>query len=131
MTHPARGRLGAICAELPEAECKEWGQHVQYRVRGKTFAYLLDDHHGDGILGVVAKAASGEARGLIEGDAKRYYAPPYLHHHGWVGLRLDRGFVDWEEVAGLVTDSYALVAPKKLVRQAGEKSASSPGDESR
>ena len=127
MRERAQHRLAAVAASLPEAEWKEWGRHVQYRVRGKTFAYLLDDHHGDGILGVVAKAAPGEARGLSEGDPERYYAPAYLHHHGWVGMRLDREPVDWEEVAGLVTDSYALVAPKRLVRQASEKSASSPG----
>jgi len=31
-----------------------------------------------------------------------------------VGLRLDAGRIDWDLVAELVTDSYLLVAPKRL-----------------
>jgi predicted DNA-binding protein (MmcQ/YjbR family) len=125
---PPLGRLTAICEELPEAESEASGRHLTFRVRGRTFAYLLDDHHGDGILGVVGKAAPGEAEALIAGDPERYYPPAYLHHRGWVGLRLDREPVDWEEVAGLVTDSYLLVAPKKLAREAVDNAGSSPGD---
>jgi predicted DNA-binding protein (MmcQ/YjbR family) len=38
-----------------------------------------------------------------------------MAHHGWVGLRLDVGEVDRDEVEDLVVQSYRLVAPKKLV----------------
>jgi predicted DNA-binding protein (MmcQ/YjbR family) len=131
MSHPAREQLGAICAELPGAEWEASGRHVTFRVRGRTSAYLLDDHQGDGILGVVGKAAPGEASALIAGDPERYYPPAYLHHRGWIGLRLDREPVDWEEVAGLVTDSYLLVAPRRLAREAIERSRSSPRRERR
>jgi predicted DNA-binding protein (MmcQ/YjbR family) len=124
----ARERLIELTAELPGAEWEASGRHLTLRVRGRTFAYLLDDHQGDGILGVVGKAAPGEAEALIAGDPERYYPPAYLHHRGWIGLRLDREPVDWEEVAGLVTDSYLLVAPKRLAREAIERSGSSPGD---
>jgi predicted DNA-binding protein (MmcQ/YjbR family) len=127
----ARERLVELTADLPGAEWEASGRHVTFRVRGRTFAYLLDDHQGDGILGVVGKAAPGEAEALIAGDPERYYPPAYLHHRGWIGLRLDREPVDWEEVAGLVTDSYLLVAPKRLAREAVEKSGSSPADGSR
>jgi hypothetical protein len=34
-----------------------------------------------------------------------------------VSLRLDTAEVDWAEVAGVVVESYVLVAPKSLVRQ--------------
>jgi predicted DNA-binding protein (MmcQ/YjbR family) len=37
-----------------------------------------------------------------------------MHHHGWVGLRLDRASVDWQEVEEIVVESYLLVAPKRL-----------------
>ena len=110
-------RLTQICAALPEATRDYNGQHATFRVRRRTFAYYLDDHHGDGILGVVFKAAWGEHEALVASDPDRFYRAPYLGHKGWVGLRLDRGPVDWEEVAGLVTDSYALVAPKRLVER--------------
>jgi phosphoribosylglycinamide formyltransferase-1 len=39
---------------------------------------------------------------------------------GWVGLRLDRGDIDWTEVTDLVTESYLSMAPKKLAAQVGE-----------
>jgi len=34
---------------------------------------------------------------------------------GWVGIRLDRGKIDWEEIQELVMHSYRLIAPKRLV----------------
>jgi predicted DNA-binding protein (MmcQ/YjbR family) len=110
-------RLTHICAALPEATRDYNGQHATFRVRRRTFAYYLDDHQGDGILGVVFKAAWGEHEALVASDRDRFYRAPYLGHKGWVGLRLDRGPVDWEEVAGLVTDSYVLVAPKRLAER--------------
>jgi predicted DNA-binding protein (MmcQ/YjbR family) len=36
---------------------------------------------------------------------------------GWLGMRLDRA-VDWDELAGLVEDGYAEVAPARLVAAA-------------
>ena len=110
----ALARVSAICSELPAAERELTGAHARFSVRRRTFAYFLDDHHGDGILGVVCKAPAGMAGGVIGADP-RYYAPAYLGPRGWIGLRLDTQAVDWDEVAGLITDSYALVAPKRLV----------------
>ena len=43
-----RERVAALCAALPHAERTRRGDHDTYRVRGKVFAYYLDDHHGDG-----------------------------------------------------------------------------------
>lgn len=111
-------RMVEICETLPEAAWERSGRHVTFRVRKRTFAYLLDDHQGDGILGVVAKAAPGEAEALIAGEPERYYSPAYLGARGWIGLRIDVEPVDWEDVAGVVTDSYLLVAPKRLAQQA-------------
>jgi hypothetical protein len=41
----------------------------------------------------------------------------YLGARGWIAVRLDTPEVDWDEVADLVTGSYRLVAPKRLVRE--------------
>ncbi len=38
-----------ICEALLEIDISG-DQHVALRIRKKTFAYYLDDHHGDGIL---------------------------------------------------------------------------------
>lgn len=107
-------RLTKICLALPEAARQYGGQHASFRVRDRTFAYYLDDHHGDGRLAVCVKAESGEDEMLVASDATRFYRPAYLGSRGWVGLRLDLGEVDWAEVAAFVADSYCLVAPKRL-----------------
>jgi predicted DNA-binding protein (MmcQ/YjbR family) len=122
-------RLTEICSALPEAEREYNGQHAGFRVRRRTFAYYVDDHQGDGILGVLFKAAWGEHEALVASDPERFYRAPYLGHKGWVGLRLDRGPVDWGEVADLVTDSYLLVAPKRLAElvEAGATRPARPG----
>jgi hypothetical protein len=84
-------------------------------VRGRTFAYYLVDHRGnEGIEGVVCKVARGRNEALIAEDPGRFYRAAYMHHHGWVGLRLDLESVDWHEVEGLVVEGYLLVAPKRL-----------------
>jgi hypothetical protein len=110
-------RVSEICAALPEAERELSGNHAVFRVRRRTFAYYLDDHHGDGIVGVVFKAPGGANEGLIAAQPERFYMPAYIGHRGWVGLRLDTGPVDWTEVADFVTDSYLAVAPKRLATQ--------------
>jgi hypothetical protein len=84
-------------------------------VRGRTFAYYLVDHRGnEGIEGLVCKARPGESEALIARDPDRFYRPAYMHHHGWVGFRLDIPRVDWRKAEGLVVESYLLVAPKRL-----------------
>jgi predicted DNA-binding protein (MmcQ/YjbR family) len=90
------------------------GSHAGFTVRKKTFAYYLNDHHGDGIISVCFKAAPGEAALLIAEDEDRFYSPAYIGPRGWVGLRLDLGDVDWDEVGKHVTRSYRLQAPKRL-----------------
>jgi hypothetical protein len=45
-------RLTKICLTLPEATRDLCGQHAAFQVRKKTFAWFLNDHHGDGIVAV-------------------------------------------------------------------------------
>ena len=106
--------LAKICLALPEATRQDMGRHAGFRVRERVFAYYLHDHHGDGIVALACKAALGENQDLAAADPARYYLPAYIGPRGWVALRLDVGPVDWDEVAGLVADSYRLVAPKRL-----------------
>jgi hypothetical protein len=114
-------RLSGICLALPEAAREDSGRHAAFRVRRRTFAYWLDDHRGDeGIVGLVCKARWGEAEALVAAEPERFYTPAYLGPRGWVGLRLDRAEVDWTEVTDLVTESYLLVAPKRLAALVGE-----------
>lgn len=111
-----RERVAAIVAELPEATCTG-DQHLTLAVRKKTFGYFLDDHHGDGIVGVAFKAGPGEQEALVRSDPARFYVPSYLGARGWAAVRLDVGRVNWTEVRELLTEAYRLQAPKRLVTQ--------------
>jgi predicted DNA-binding protein (MmcQ/YjbR family) len=112
-------RLARICLALPETTRGAMGQHAVFHVGKKTFAYFLDNHHGDGIIGIWCKVLPGDNAALIASNPAKFYKPPYVGPKGWVGLRLDAGDIDWEEVEELVTHSYRLIAPKRLARAAG------------
>lgn len=109
-----RERVAAIVAELPEATCAG-DQHLTLAVRKKTFAYFLDDHHGDGRLSIAFKAAAGEQDALVRSDPRRFHVPAYLGARGWAALWLDVGRVNWTEVRELLTDAYRLQAPRTLI----------------
>jgi hypothetical protein len=108
-----RARVAAICGAFPEVTA-DGGQHVGFRVRNRTFAWYLEDHHGDGRVALCCKAAPGEQEALIGSDPARFYRPAYLGARGWVAVRLDTGDVDWDEVAELAMEAYRRTAPKRL-----------------
>jgi phosphoribosylglycinamide formyltransferase-1 len=108
-----RARIVAICMALPEVAMRD-GEHIKFEVRGKTVAYYLNDHHGDGVVSIWVKAPPGEHTRLIKSEPARYFMPAYLGPRGWVGLRVDGKTIDWGEVERVVRDSYALTAPKRL-----------------
>src|SRR5690242_21865457 len=107
-------RVTEIARALPETTRKIYGSHAQFLVRKKTFAYFLNNHHGDGIVAVTCKVLPGDNKALVEAQPRRFYLPAYIGSRGWVALRLDVGKVDWEEVRELLLSSYALIAPKRL-----------------
>lgn len=113
--HPLLRHLSKICLSLPEAVRRDLNEHADFRVRGKVFAYFLNNHHGDGIISVCCKSALGENVDRASREPMRFYLPPYIGPRGWYGLRLDGEAVDWSEVKNLVELSYELVAPKRLL----------------
>ena len=115
-----RDRLVRFCRTLPEATVTAHNQHLGFGVRGRTFAWFVDDEGGDGRVAVLAKAPASENTGLVASDPHRFYLPRYVGSRGWVGLRLDLQDVDWGEVAELVAESYRLVAPRRLAGLVGQ-----------
>jgi phosphoribosylglycinamide formyltransferase-1 len=107
-------RVSKICLALPEGTRWYNGQHAGFQVKKRTFAYFLNDHHGDGIVAINCKVLPGDNVALVKASPERFYMPAYIGHRGWVGLRLDAGKIDWDEVKELLTDSYRRVAPKRL-----------------
>jgi hypothetical protein len=118
-------RVRDICSALPEVSERLSHGSPAFFVRGrKTVAMFVDDHHGDGILGLWCPAFPGVQEELVQQEPDRFFRPPYVGPSGWLGVRLDRD-VDWDEVRQILIDSYRKVAPRKLVAQLGDPP---PGD---
>lgn len=114
---PSEHRVSKLALALPEVTRQIYGSHAQFLVRKKTFAYFLNNHHGDGIVAVTCKVLPGDNKALAEAQPDRFYLPAYLASRGWVALRLDIGKIDWDEVNDLLTGSYALIAPRRLANK--------------
>jgi len=109
------GRLRRLCLALPEtSERLSHGAPTFFVREKRAFLMVLTNFHGDGRFAIWCPAPEGMQQTLVEADPERFFVPPYVGHRGWLGFRLDRG-LDWDEVAGIVEDAYAEVAPAKLV----------------
>src|SRR5882724_1615440 len=107
------------CLWLPEAE--EFVSHgsPNFRVRGKTFATYVVNHHGDGRVALWLNAMPGSQETHVRAEPKHYFVPPYVGPKGWLGVNLDRG-IDWDQVPNLVREGYEKVAPPDLRAQIGK-----------
>ena len=100
---------------LPEAdEVTSHGMPCFGIIKGKKFAYVSSDHHGDGKVALLVKISGAEEQAmLIDSDEDRYYRPPYFGD-SWVGIRLDLGDTDWDHIGEWLAKSWRAVAPRKL-----------------
>jgi len=116
-------RVRSVCVGLPDAHEEQAWAGTRWRIRTRTFAHVITVDSGrppgyaraagsSGPVTVVTFRSSGP-----ELDALRNAGHPFFGTN-WradeVGMVLDDD-VDWDEVAELLTDSYCLLAPKKLV----------------
>jgi hypothetical protein len=111
---PRLRRISQIASSFPEAVRAVHGDHADFRVRKKVFAYFLNNHHGDGIVSVCVRSALGENVDRAGARPDLYHLPAHIGPRGWFGLRLDRGAIDWDEVRNVMQLSYCLAAPKTL-----------------
>ena len=104
---------------LPQAdEVTSHGMPCFGVIKGKKFAYVSNDHHGDGKVALLVKISGvDEQAQLIEADPDRYYRPAYFGD-GWIGIRLDLGDTDWDAIGDWLARSWRSVAPKKLTAMA-------------
>lgn len=111
-------RVRAVCLTFPEAVERPSHGAPTFFVAGKrSFATFVDNHHRDGRLAVWCAAPAGMQAALVASSPDGYFVPPYVGHRGWLGVRLDRG-LGWDEIAGVLEDAFAAVAPKRLVEAA-------------
>src|SRR5437667_8007909 len=87
-------RVRDICRRLPECAV-DGDQHHKLAVRGRTIGWHTVDHHGDGRVALTLKAAKGDNVGLVSSDPNKFFMPPYMAHHGYVGVYLDVDDLDW------------------------------------
>lgn len=105
-------RLREFCLRLPDAAEREaWGDPT-WRVKNKIFAMQKGSYAG-GRPSLWLKAAEGAQDLLVKSNPGVFFVPPYVGSKGWVGIHLD-GRVPWRLVEELVTESYRLIAPKRL-----------------
>jgi len=107
------------CLWLPESE--EFVSHgsPNFKVRGKTFATYVVNHHGDGRVAVWLNAPPGSQELHVREEPEHFFIPPYVGPRGWLGVVLDRG-IAWKRVAALVRETYEKVAPADLRARIGK-----------
>ena len=75
---PRLTRLTQIALALPDVRRRMYGSHPQFLVCKKTFAYFLDNHHGDGIVAVRGKVLPSDNKALAEAQPGKFYLPAYI-----------------------------------------------------
>ena len=116
-------RLRSMCLALPEAYEEQAWVGTRWRIRKRTFAHVLTIDAGWPPAYARAAATDGPCTVLtFRSTAPEIAAFRDLGHPffvpGWgrddVGIVFGTG-TDWREVAELLTESYCVHAPKRLV----------------
>jgi hypothetical protein len=111
-----------VAIALPEAvEPDEAGEHREWRVRGKLFAWerplrrgdreALGDAAPEGPILAVRVSDEGVKQALVADDPQVYFTTPHFDGYPAVLVRLERIPVD--ELDELVTDGWLSRAPKR------------------
>lgn len=98
-----------ICASLPGAVEKPYAGLPGFRVRGKFFARIREKP--DAL--VVLRPAIEEKEALIASEPEKFFQTPHYAGYPAVLVRLEA--VAAEELEELLTESWALAAPARLV----------------
>ncbi len=113
MTNDIGSAVREVCLSFPEVEEVLSHGSPNFRVRGKTFASYIVNHHGDGRVALWLNAPDGAQAFHTRDEPGQFFVPPYVGPRGWLGVRLDRGLA-WKRIALLVRAAYEKVAPVKL-----------------
>ena len=105
-----------ICLWFPEtAEVPSRGS-PDFRVKNKTFATYVVNHHGDGRIALNVLLPPGGQQLHVETEPEHYFVPAYTGPRGWLGIHLDHG-LPWDSIGRRVLEAYRHVAPKSLAAE--------------
>ena len=115
--------LRTACLALPEAYEEPAWVGTRWRVGKQTFAHVVMIESGwppayaraagsDGPIVVVTFRSSGAELEALSSVGQPFFRPPWAPNV--VGMVLGPD-VDWGEVTELVTESYCVLAPQRLV----------------
>jgi hypothetical protein len=124
-------RLRPICLGLPETYEEAAWVGTRWRIRKRTFAHVLSvdpDHQmayaraaeTDRPVCVLTFHSPGDEIGGLVSGGHPFFKPAWSP--SVVGMVLDGG-EDWDEVSELLTESYRVLAPKRLAAQIGGPAA--------
>jgi len=116
-------RLQSIGDALPESRQEPAWTGTRWRIGKQTFAHLVAIADGwppayaraagtNGPTVVLTFQSSGEELQALSNVGHPYFRPPW--RPGIVAMFVEDD-TDWDEVAELVTESYCLLAPQRLV----------------
>lgn len=118
-------RVAGIALALPDAYEEDAWVGVRWRIRMRTFAHVapvdgsspaidLAAGRDGGEVGVIMTFRSaGDELDVLRRVGYPFFKPPWSPTV--LGVHLSPA-TDWDEVTELVTESYRLLAPKKLAR---------------
>jgi hypothetical protein len=120
-------RLGTICSALPEVVEEDAWVGVRWSIRKKNFAHLVAIADGrpaayaaaartPGPSTVLTFRSRGEELDVLSAIGPPFFKPVWFRDIVGLVLPADPEAVDWDEIAELVTESYRVLAPKRLTQ---------------
>ena len=100
-----------VALSLPHTTEKPSYGTPGFRVKDKLFARIREE--GDVLL--VWVAGDGEKQGLIASDPEKFFTTPHYDGHPTVLVRF--AAVDVDELTELLTESWRLRAPKRVLAE--------------
>lgn len=111
-----------IALSLPETVEKPWFGTPGFRVKDKGFLRIRSEAEG-GL--VVFVEDLGEKEALLAADPGKFFTTP--HYDGYATVLVNLPAIDLDELTELITDSWRLKAPKRVLRQYEDQLPGPPG----
>jgi hypothetical protein len=101
-----------IALSLPETVEKPWYGTPGFRVEDKGFLRIRSEAEG-GL--VVFVEDLGEKEALLASDPGKFFTTP--HYDGYATVLVNLTAIEVDELTELITDSWRLRAPKRVLKQ--------------